>query len=128
MPRELSATYVGTLEAVVVADDERAHRVVWVERRPLGVIDGVGLVTAASRSDLASAVIDGAPRRAERRELREVYYYRRRAGHQARRWRHDTPDAHVRLYRDGDVAVAYLEAPREGVCPVEDGGFLRTLS
>lgn len=127
MPRQIRPTYVGTLEAVVVERDG-AEQVVWVERRPLGVIEGLGLVTAASREDLAEALVDGPPARAERRELKEIYYYRRRRGHRARRWRHETPGARVRLYRDGDVAVAYLEAPNEGVCPLEGGGFLRSLA
>lgn len=106
--------YVGTLEAVRVApDDERD-----VAPVVLGIVPGVGLVTAASRSALSEGRLSRRPadRAAVAWPCEAVYYRRRRA--EGSRWVHETPGAYCwfPVFDSRNPPSVYLESPASVRC------------
>lgn len=112
-------TYVGELTGVELADGTY----IAVERRALGIVDGLGLVSAPTRQDLAAGRYDRPPSDAVPWPLGRFEYYRQRP--EGSRWYHDTPGAYVSFgHQQPPVAIvnsqgAYrCDRPGDFVCGV----------
>lgn len=118
--------WVGTLVGVVVEASSGTRVQVPVQRRALGVFDGVGLVTASSKDSLGRGLVDARPVGGQWLELHAVLYDRWRQEYGTDKWRHRTPGAQVLLLRPpvSRLATVHLQAPRERLCTHLPGEFL----
>ena len=105
-PPPAEVTYVGDLVSVDVS-----RGTVEVEPTPLGVCEGIGLVTAETRCELARGIIYERPR-GRKVQLRSFTYFRDRDPGPDY-WTHESPGAFVVLSHDwgGDgLPVPWVES------------------
>lgn len=114
------ATWVGTLRGVELDDGT------YVELAPIavGVLPGIGLVTAADRASLETGrYITPAAGRYQR--VRALYYRRRRLGQNSGlNWRHELKNTAFARSPRGPVFVSLSRAAAARVCPSPPGDFI----
>jgi hypothetical protein len=105
------ATYIGQLQAVVLADGSEVD----VLPVPLYVVPGVGLATALNRrqGDLGYFVAPG-DGRPEWMSLAEVVYHRRRP--EGDHWYHEVEDGKCAFVGASGPPVVLLSVPAAVVC------------
>jgi len=95
----MSARYVGRLESVRLWDGSRV-KVSGV----VGLVDGVGLVTARTKPELMAGQF-ATPGRGRYQAAAAVYYYRDRDGYPSRYWVHELDSTSVQVGAAGGVPV-----------------------
>lgn len=129
----MSVTYTGMLYGIETeaypslartVEPESGRRYITVESAVIGIIDGVGLVTADSREDLREAIIRKPPAGVRWERCSRVYYRRRRIEHGSDLWNHKVADGRcwIGIGTNGEP-VAVVEAPTAAVCDMQ-GAFI----
>ena len=116
----MGATWHGTLEGVELSDG----RYLRLAPVAIGSVEGIGLVTAATRAALLSGRFF--PKGGGRyQRLRAVYYKRRRTGpNGGLRWRHELSSTAFADGPRGPGCVSISPARAARVCPHPPGEFI----